>query len=179
MKCSEIQYKLAEKHSRIRDERIRKHLEDCPECREFYRSIKEIDDLSRELRCQYRAPEDLLGRVLAEYQEKSSGGWFSFRSVVVSFFLVAYMLGAFVTWDQMGNGGEITRALLNNDRAAETPRTVPAPGPAPLAVEENSYVEVVIDSAHDEELILRLPPVIEIHRTEIPDDETHYQTVSY
>ena len=179
MNCREVQYKLAEKHSRSREKEIREHLECCPECRDFHRSIEEINSLSRELRGQYRAPDDMLGRVLAEYKAASSGGWFSMRSVVVSFFLAAALLGVFLAWDQLGNSGELTNAVLEETRPVEIPETTGLAVDSPLGVGNNSYVEVVIDSAGDEELLLMLPPVIEIHRTEIPDEETHYQTVSY
>ena len=49
----------------------------------------------------------------------------------------------------------------------------------PEILDEDSYVEVVIDSGDEDDLILRLPPVIEIHRSEIPDEDTHYHNVSY
>jgi len=181
VKCREVQYKLAEKHSRSWGKEIRRHLEDCPECRDFYRGIKEIDSLSRELRGQYRAPDDMLGRVLDQYNASSSGGWFTLRSVVVSFFMAAAVLGVFLAWDQLGNSGELTNAVLKESSPVVTPETDPFPAEIPLAADadNDSYVEVVIDSVGDEELILRLPPVIEIHRTEIPDEKNHYQTVSY
>ena len=78
MKCSEIQNELAEDYSRRSREEIREHLRDCPECREFCRNIEELDNLSRELRAQHRAPEDFQDRVFKDYKERISEGGFPF-----------------------------------------------------------------------------------------------------
>lgn len=176
MKCSEAQYKLAENHILRHEEEIREHLDHCSECSEFCRNIEELDALSRELRAQHRAPEDFQARLFEGYKERSFRGWFSPRSVLASLCLVAFLAGLLAVWDQLGNGGEITARILDSGVQAEA---IPINTAVPEALDDNSFVEVVIDSGDEEDLILRLPPVIEIHRTEIPDEETHYHTVSY
>jgi hypothetical protein len=176
MKCSEVQHKLAENPAQRYAEEIRGHLEICSECREFYSSLEELDSLSRELRAQYRAPDDFQERVFEDYRTRISGGWFSFRSVLASIFLVALLAGAVAAWDHLENDGQLTAGILDNSVQADS---IPYSPPVTEMPDENSYVEVVIESGDEEDLILRLPPVIEIHRNEIPDEETHYHTVSY
>ena len=176
MKCSEVQNKLAENLSSRYEAEIGEHLENCPECREFCNSIGELDALSRALRAQHRAPDDFHTRLFEDYKEISSRGWFTPRSFLASFCLVVFLAGLLAAWDQLENDGEITASLLDSGVEAES---IPITTAVPEVPDENSFVEVVIDSGDEQALILRLPPVIEIHSTEIPDEETHYHTVSY
>lgn len=176
MKCSEVQYKLAENHVLRHEEEIREHLDHCSECGEFCSNIGELDALSRELRTQHRAPEDFQARLFEDYKERGSSGWFSPRSVLASLCLVVFLAGLLAAWDQLENNGEITAGIL--DRGMQT-EAIPVSAAVPEVPDENSFIEVVIDAGDEEDLILRLPPVIEIHRTEIPDEDTHYHTVSY
>ncbi len=176
MKCSEIQNRLAEDYSDRLSEEISEHLRDCTECREFSRNIGELDALARELRAQHRAPEDFQSRVFNDYKERISGGWFSLRSVLASICLVAFLTASLAAWDHLENDGKITAGVLGRSLHADN---LPLSPSAPEILDEDSFVEVVIDSGDEEDLILRLPPVIEIHRTEIPDEDTHYHSVSY
>lgn len=176
MKCSEVQNKLAENQSHRYGEEIRDHLKNCPDCREFCSSIEELDSLSRVLRAQYRAPEDFQTRVLEDYKARSAGEWFSFRSVLASICLVAFLAGVVTAWDHLANGGQLRAGIMENNVQADS---IPYSPSIPKILDEDSYVEVVIDSGDEDDLILRLPPVIEIHRSEIPDEDTHYHNVSY
>ena len=179
MKCTEIQHMLTESLSRGREKEITEHLEACAECREFYRSIRELDALSGELRSQVRAPEGFHDRVISTHEGRSSGGWFSFRSVMASFSLAACLTGALLTWDQLRNDGAWTSGIFPVEEGFNDSMEAKGVPDYALDRDENSYMEVTIDSEDEEALILRLPPVIEIHRTEIPDETTHYHTVSY
>ena len=176
MNCSEVQHKLAENQAHRYGEEIREHLKNCPECREFCSSIEELDSLSRVLGAQHRAPRDFQARVFEDYKARSSGGWFSFRSVLASICLVAFLAGAVAAWDHLGNGGNLRAGILDRNVQADPRPSIPS---MPEVLDEDSYVEVVIDSGDEDDLILRLPPVIEIHRSEIPDEDTHYHNVSY
>ena len=121
MNCSEVQHKLAENQAHRYGEEIREHLKNCPECREFCSSIEELDSLSRVLGAQYRAPRDFQARVFEDYKARSSGGWFSFRSVLASICLVAFLAGAVAAWDHLGNGGNLRAGNPGQKRPRLTP----------------------------------------------------------
>ena len=86
------------------------------------------------------------------------------------------MTATLAAWDHMENDGKITASVLGRSVQADS---LPVSPSVPETLDEESFVEVVIDSGDEEDLILRLPPVIEIHRAEIPDEDTHYHSVSY
>lgn len=179
MKCAEVQYRLTEDPSLRGVEDISEHLVSCPDCREFYRNMVELNSLTRELKCQSRAPKDFHLKVLGDFREQSDAGWFSARSILLSCSLVALLAGAVLAWDNIGNEGSLTAALMNPDDPEAAARTSLTGEPGVVPRDEDSFVEIRLESGDNEELILRLPPVIEIHRTETSDENTHYHAVSY
>jgi len=179
MKCAEVQHKLTEDPSLGRAEEVSEHLASCSDCRDFYRNMSELDSLTRELRCQLRAPKDFHLKVLGDFQEQNDSGWFTARSIMVSFSLVALLAAMFITWDNLGNNGSLTAGMFAPS-SLEAATGIPSPGGVDIAAgDAGAFVEVTVDSGDEGELILRLPPVIEIHRTETTDENTHYHAVSY
>lgn len=179
MKCSDVQEKLAEGRLSGMEDEFLEHIESCGECREFYRNIRELDLLSRELRSRYKAPRDFHEKVLLDLRERNSEGWFSSRSVLLSLCLVSCLAGGFLTWDNLGNNGAVTAEILGADRPSGLEQGQVDSGIAPAVSEQGAFVEVNISPEEEEDLILRLPSVIEIHRTGIPDETSHYHEVSY
>jgi len=179
MKCAEVQHKLTEEPSLGRSEEVSEHLACCSVCREFYRNMAELDALTRELRCQSRAPKDFHLKVLGDFQEQNDSGWFTARSIMVSFSLVAILAAIFITWDNLGNNGSLTAGMFESSRIEAATGTSSQIDMDIAAGDAGAFVEVTVDSGDEGKLILRLPPVIEIHRTETTDENTHYHAVSY
>ena len=169
MICSVVQKKIIEDLDHRLEEEIGAHLGNCSECRQLYDDLVALEELAQSLGDQYKAPTGFGARVVAQANKIKSGRFFRFRPVLVPLAIVMLLFGFF--WM---NDGAITSGSLETQGIAVSDIA------AGIQDYENgeglSYVEVVIDDDDDGEMILRLPSIIEVRRTEWHEDFYYHNT---
>ncbi len=161
MNCKSVQQQIIEDLSHRCDEAVKIHLECCPECRQLCDDLIALEDLARSLGDQYKVPAGFGSRVLAHTHRKTFLGFFGLRPILVLLLIVMLPLGLFLMDDGAASRNE---SFVTEDAAHRE------------VSEDPEYIEVVIDDPEQGELILRLPSVIEIHRTELHEDFNYQNT---
>ncbi len=171
MNCGQVQTNLAEDVLSRTDEDVASHLSSCPECRRVCEELLELEDLSRSLSGQFRVPTEFRDRVLARLDEQRARRWRRF-GLVAAVLIAGVIVAAFVRpWD--------------DDSAAEVEAAgrpiVMQVGPPSGQAETGSidYVDVVVSRDGTNDLILRVPSVIEIHRTQLQQEDFYINNVSH
>ena len=136
----------------------------CSECQQLCDDLLALEELAKSLGDQYKVPEGFGAKVLA-HQPKSR--FFGFRPILVPLAIVMLSFGFF--WLNDG-------ASDRDDSVAVEQVTVV--DMADLEDADSAFIEVVIEDPQEGELMLHLPSVIEIRRTELHED-FHYQNTGY
>jgi predicted anti-sigma-YlaC factor YlaD len=167
MKCEEVQSSLLEDLGLRFDEVIQTHLSHCAECQCFCDDLLELESLAKGLSSQVQAPPTFSSEVMARVSKERSCRLWSRVSVAACLVLVVVSVG-FLSWDRETG----VDSLSASDHSGPLPEAI-----APLGEPEGSagseelpYVEVVVENPEEGELILRLPPVIEIRRTDLDEN---------
>ncbi len=160
--CLHVQTSLAEDLLSRTDEEIGGHLAVCPACRRLCDELLELEDLSRSLSGRFRVPMEFRDQVLSRLEQRKSRRRRRI-GIAAAALLVAVVASAFVLpWKTPG------ASPAANVRQATDPQMV-----APAAGQSQSapgYVDIIVDQDGSDGMILRVPSVIEIHRTQIQED---------
>lgn len=161
MNCVDVQTNLAEDLLRRIDEEVVNHLSDCPECRRLCDELLELEDLSRSLSGRFRVPTEFRDQVLVRLAQRKTRRR---RRVgfACAFVLIAVVVAAFVRpWE----------VDQESDRTVGPPPVVmQSDVPVGRVLSKPDYVDIVVSQDGSDDLILRVPSVIEIHRTQLQED---------
>ena len=169
MNCRLVQAKIIEDLDHRFEEEIRVHLDSCGDCRHLYEDLAALEELAQSLGDQYKVPTGFGARVLAQADKMKSRGFFRFRPVLVPLAIVMLSFGFF--WM---NDDAISGESLETQETAVTDITVDIQDYE--NGEGSSYIEVIIEDAEEGEVILRVPSVIEVRRTELHEDFYYHNT---
>jgi predicted anti-sigma-YlaC factor YlaD len=167
MNCELSQQRLIEDLAHRCDKDIEAHLEDCSECRQLCDDLLALEELARSLGNRYRVPEDFGMKVLAHRPRGSFSSLLKFRPILVPLVIVMLSFGFF--WLHDGASARDELFVAEEVVVVDT---------ADWEETDSAYIEVVIEDPHEGEMMLHLPSVIEIHRTELHED-FHYQNTGY
>jgi len=172
MNCTFVQQSLVDDLKHRFDEDIDDHLRCCSECRHLCDDLMALGELAQSLGAQYQVPTGFSARVLAEAPKKAHGNFFGFRAALVPLAIVMLSFGYFWVNDGVVGHDEsvVTGAAAVKDMAVDIHDG--------FGSEKPSFIEVVIDHPDEGEMIIHLPSVIEIHRTELHED-FYYQNTGY
>jgi hypothetical protein len=171
MICSVVQKKIIEDLDHRFEEEIGIHLGNCSECRHLCEDLVALEELAQSLGDQYKAPTGFGARVVAQANKIKAGRFFRFRPVLVPLAIVMLSFGFFWMNDVAINSGSLeTQGTAVTDIAVDIQDYENGEG--------LSYVEVVIEDEDEGEMILRLPSIIEVRRTEWHED-FYYQNIGY
>jgi len=172
MNCRFVQQSITDNLEHRFDEDINGHLRCCSECRHLCDDLVALEELAQSLGDQYQVPTGFGAKVLAQAPKKANGNFFGFRAVLVPLAIVMLSFGFF--WMNDGVVGHddpiVTGAAAVGDMAVDIHDGA--------GTEKPSFIEVVIEHPDEGEMIVHLPSVIEIHRTELHED-FYYQTTGY
>lgn len=166
MNCQEVQDNLIEDLDCRLDEEISIHLKCCSECRFLDEDLLALGELARSLGNQCQVPSDFGSKVLEQAAKSNAAGPWGLKPICAALFLA--MLAVGFLWIKDGAGGfaeEVGGGSVVSFREQEDNV-------------EPSYVEVVVEDPLVGNVILRLPSVIEIHRTDLHEDSNR-KNVSY
>jgi len=166
MSCEVARQRIMDDLADRFDEEIKAHLKSCSECHQLCDDLIALEELAKSLGNQYKVPTGFGTRVLAHAPKGTSGRCFGLRPILVPVFIVMLSFGFF--WMNEGAAGR--DELLVTEEAAV----------ADMAdwegAEDSAYIEVVIEDPEEGEMILHLPSIIEIRRTELHEDFQYLNT---
>jgi hypothetical protein len=161
MNCVHVQTSLAEDLLSRTDEEVAAHLSACPDCSRLCDELLELEDLSRSLSGRFRVPTEFRDEVLARLAERKARRRRRF-GVAAAVALVALLLAVFVRpWET---------SRVTDRHAGVPPVVMQLAAPVGQGQTGSDYVDVVVTQDGGEDLILRVPSVIEIHRTQLQED---------
>jgi hypothetical protein len=167
MNCELAQQKLIDDLAHRYNEEVSAHLNSCADCQHLCDDLMSLEKLARSLGDQYKAPEGFGSEVLAHTSKRAFGSFFQFRPVLVPLAIVMLSFGFF--W--MNDGSSASDEPVVTGEAAVVDM-------ADWEDADSAFIEVVIEDPAEGEMMLHLPSVIEIRRTELHED-FHYQNTSY
>lgn len=163
MNCDQVHRMLAEDSTCRTEAGVAAHLRACPECRRMCDDLIQLEDLSRSLSGDFRVPasfrDEVLARVaVASARTRRRRRW---GFAVAATLLMGTALGLLKPWQRL----DAVTPLAAPDEASWTAvmDSVDGEGTGPL-------IEVVLDGESGHPVILRLPPTIEIRRTDLQED---------
>lgn len=161
MNCVHVQTSLAEDLLNRTDAEVAAHLASCPECRKLCDELLELEDLSRSLSGQFRVPTEFRDEVLERLDDRRDRRRrrFGFAAAIL---VIGLVVAAFVRpWESHSAG---------DPSASNSPAVMHFDGSAEAPAAEPGYVDVVVTRDGSDELILRVPSVIEIRQPQIQED---------
>lgn len=167
MNCKRVQAALIEDLSHRADAEAAEHLRSCKPCRILCDELLELEELSRSLSGRFRVPPTFQSEVLAKAAQ--AGPARRRRRMMVVAAIAAAALVLAWPWSSTETGA---KSGTHPDPAA-----VWSLDKGPVS-RESRYVEVVVSGHGEEDVILRLPSVIEIHRSEL-QEEFYINNVSH
>lgn len=173
MSCEIVQRRLTEDLSSRFEESVAAHLNECSECRSCCKDLEELKYLVESCSGRHRVPSDFETQTLIRLAQVKPSRFPSLRLVVVCATLLMVMGGIVYSWED--------KSRIDEDRGSRIAAEDLRFEPEPLAIQpsaEAEFVEVVVEETPGKTLILRLPSVIEIHRTEVSED-LHIADVSH
>jgi hypothetical protein len=173
MNCKEVQNNLLEDLTSRFNESVADHLDGCSECKSLCQDLMELEDLSSFLQHQVSAPPDFRLNVLSTAKKVLPRWMFSIGPALAFVILITVSAGVLAFWDSpsvvpggalvVDNSGE---SLMIDYEISE------------IEIDENlEYVDIVQETP-DGQVILRVPSVIEVRRTEL-HEESEFRNVSY
>ena len=160
MNCVEVQTSLAENLASRDEPDVAGHLEECSDCFKVCEELLELDELSRSLSGRFKVPDNFREQVL--FHVEKANGLRNWRIVLggAVIVLLAGVITFFKPWEVNGADGNPPAG----SPVFHTARTTSLPSL------DSGYVEVVVPGDDGEEMIVRLPAVIEVRRTQLQED---------
>jgi len=173
MSCESVLNKLTEDLSSRFDPSVAAHLDECSECRSCSEDLVELNYLVQSCSGKHRVPSEFESETIGRLAKEKPSRFPSFRLVAVCATLLVVTVGMVYSWED--------EARIEEDRglyiaAQDLHFESEALEIQPSA--EAEFVEVVVEETPGNTLILRLPSVIEIRRTEVSED-SHIDHVSH
>lgn len=165
MSCEEVLRRLTEDLSSRLEESVAAHIEECSDCRSCCKDLVELKYLVQTCSGKHRVPAEFESETLARLAQIKPSRFPSFTLVAVFATLLMVMAGIVYSWEDESRSDE-DRGLhiAAQDLRFES---------EPLEIQpsaEAEFVEVVVEETPGKTLILRLPSVIEIRRTEVSEE---------
>lgn len=164
MNCKSVQRRLTEDLKVARqDGLLLEHLRSCPQCQALCEELVSLQKLSRELRHSVPAPARFPSALWAERLAEPS--WQRRWKPAFALVVVA-VLALGILWIS-GSGGVFPSSQAGQQiQSLQEFRTLPAEAEGLAA----PYVEILLNQSSEQDHVLRLPPTIEIRRTELHHD---------
>ncbi len=173
MSCESVLKKLTEDLLSRFDESVAAHLDECSDCRSCCEDLVELKYLVQSSSGKHRVPSEFESETLNRLAREKPSRFPSFRLVAVCATLLMVTVGIVYSWeDETGIEEDRGLFIAAQDLQFESDRFEIRPSA------EAEFVEVVVEETPGNTLILRLPSVIEIRRTEVSEDY-HIADVSH
>lgn len=170
MSCKKVEKRLTEDVKKaLTDSIVQEHLRICRRCQRLSDELASLEDLSRSLRNRREAPADFASRLLAKREE--SGARQHFWKPVLTL-LVIGLLSSGILWLHPSESGISASDTVLSAGSEEKEKESIHPLPALAETQEvpMPYFDVILDHFPEQGHVLRLPPTIEIRRTELHHD---------
>lgn len=165
MSCESVLRQLTEDLSSRFDGSVAAHLDECSDCRSCCEDLVELKYLVQSCSGKHRVPTDFESETLNRLAEEKPSRFPSFRLVAVCAALLMVMVGIVYSWeDETRTDEDRGLYIAAEDLQFES---------EPLEIRpsaEAEFVEVVVEETPGKTLILRLPSVIEIRRSEVREE---------
>ena len=165
MSCESVLNKLTENLSSRFDVPVAAHLDECSECRSCCEDLVELKYLVQSCSGKHRVPSQFESETLSRLAQEKPSRLPSFRLVAVCVTLLMVTVGIVYSWED--------ETRIEEDRGLYIAAQDLHFESEPLEIRpsaEAEFVEVVVEETPGNTLILRLPSVIEIRRTEVSED---------
>jgi len=160
MNCVEIQTSLAENLEARFNPVVAGHLGSCVDCSRVCQELLELEELSRSLSGRFKVPSNFRDEVLCRVDENKPLLRWRLMLGVSFVALLAAVVVFFKPWEVSGS-----------DRSpSPVPSSVHATTSPAVSAGDAGFVEILVPGEGDEEMIVRLPAVIEVRRTQLQED---------
>lgn len=176
MNCKAVEKRLTEDVRTAAEASLQQHLAQCRGCRELYRQLLSLGELSGTLKSKVEVPADFAARVLERSVETRP--WAYYGKPALAVVVLVVFSGGFLGTDlPPGGAGAAPAATVAEDRQQGL---VAESGTVVFEVSESTgpYVDVLLDHPADQGRVLRLPSRIEIRKSALHHD-SYLQHVSY
>ena len=160
MNCVEIQTSLAENLASRSEPLTAEHLAGCVDCSKACEELLELEALSLSLSGRFKVPSNFRDAVLCRFEEERPLRRWRTLLGVSCLVLLAAVVVFFKPWAVSGSDGN--PAAVNSFSYSTPSSSVPSA--------DAGFVEIVVPGEGDDEIILRLPSVIEVRRTQLQED---------
>jgi hypothetical protein len=160
MNCVEIQTSLAENLSARSEPLIAEHLAGCVDCSKACEELLELEALSQSLSGRFKVPSNFRDTVLCRFEEERPLRRWRTLLGVSCVVLLAAVVVFFKPWAVSGSEGN--PAAGSSFSYPTSSMSVPSA--------DADFVEIVVPGEGGNEIIVRLPSVIEVHRTQLQED---------
>jgi len=163
MNCNEVQRKLTDELDSRFEHDVVDHLTTCSSCRGLVDDLLEMQDLIQIITTSSKIPRHLYADVLDGVAQNHRRPWFLNRAVFASVALLLFVVGFF--WA----GGFV---FSENPPTQQTELLIEQEIHSPDLndLNESDYIDLVVEESPEGELIIRLPSVIEVRKTELHED---------
>lgn len=167
MNCGVVQQRIIDDPANRHEGEIKAHLQNCTECQQLCDDLMALEEMAQSLGDQYKVPEDFGHKVLSQVPQGGLRWLVGLRPVFLT--LAIFMLSFGFFW-------------LDGDVSHSDASVVIEEAPMVQMDDwedvDSSFIEVVIEDPDEGQMMLHLPSVIEIHRTELHED-FNYQNTGY
>jgi len=173
MSCESVLNKLTEDLSSRFDATVAAHLDECSECRSCCEDLVELNYLVQSCSGKHRVSSEFESETLGRLAKEKPSRFPSFRLVAVCATLLVVTVGIVYSWED--------ETRIEEDRGLYIAAQDLHFEFEPFEIQpsaEAEFVDVVVEETPGNTLILRLPSVIEIRRTEVSED-LHIDHVSH
>ncbi len=164
MNCKSVQRRLTEDLTVARqDGSLLEHLRGCPQCQTLCEELVSLQELSRELRRSIPAPAHFPSapRVGRRVESPWQRRWKPAFALAV-----AAVLALGVMWISGSGSGDPAVPAPQQIQSLQEVLTLPVEAESLSA----PYVEILLNESSEQDHVLRLPPTIEIRRTQLHHD---------
>lgn len=171
MNCREIEEKLLDEGTNVREAEVLAHLHDCSGCRGLYEDLAVLETMNRSLRQGVKAPPDFYRKIAGT--STSGGDWGRLLLGGLAAVMLVMTSGAVVPTEsaEISGGGSV----LESRRPENSPSRVRSPSgrenllrwvrdDQPLS---SSYIELRVENSSGTPVLLRVPRTVEVRTSDL------------
>ncbi len=188
MNCTRVERLLTEDLRSAENADLSRHLNECQRCKDLYRELKSLAELSGELKNEVQAPAFFASRICARASESArprrSLALAVLTTSVIGVFSFAIVKFALLsdTPVQTATPSVIATGSVTEDQAIEPQWTTDWPVSESSLLNDRGrdprYVEILVSEPSESDFIVRLPSSIEVGSNQA-DNEYYLRNVSH